>query len=196
MSGRAALDALLGAARDWHAALPELAAFCDWPEDVQPVRRAPVPIPATDLIRRDPGATTAQSKPLCDALIAAAPHVEWRLTYTEDDVGPDFLRQYGWFELAGPGGHFLSHQTRLTVGYWGPGLFYPRHQHRAEELYSVVAGHALFHADGDPDATLHPGDTRFHASDQPHAMTTTTSPVLTFVMWRGAGLGDAPGMTR
>jgi hypothetical protein len=32
---------------------------------------------------------------------------------------------------------------------------------------------------------LGPGDTAFHASNQPHAMTTKDKPVLAYVLWRG-----------
>ena len=37
-----------------------------------------------------------------------------------------------------------------------------------------------------------PTDETFHASWQPHWMTTGTKAVLTLILWRGAGLGDGP----
>lgn len=195
MTARAAFDAALSAARDWHAALPDAAAFCDWPADLRWQDRAPHPLPAADLVQTDPGAATPASAPLMTALQAIAPHVEWRHTYTLDEVGQDFLNRYGWFELAGPDGHFHSTQARITVGYWGPHLFYPRHQHGPEELYTVVSGAGLFRSDGDPDATLGPGQTRFHGIHQPHDMTTEQHPILTLVFWRGDGLDDTPRIT-
>ena len=137
----------------------------------------------------------AASAPLVQALQALVPHAEWRHTYTADEVGQNFLDNYCWFELAGPYGHFHSAQARLTVGYWGPGLFYPRHDHEPAELYSVLAGQALFHADGEADQTLGAGDTRLHNPSQPHALTTQDQPVLTFVFWRGEGLDDTPKVT-
>lgn len=195
MSTRAALTALLEVTRAWHAALPALSGFTPWPNDLHYAPRAANPLPHIDGMRANPATATALSTPLRDALLAAAPDLEWRHTYTEAEVGSDFLNRYGWFELAGPTGHFLSHQARITAAYWGEGLYYPRHQHPAEELYSIVSGHALFHADGEADLTLGPEGTRFHAANQPHAMTTTDSPVLTLVMWRGEGLGDNPGLS-
>lgn len=190
-----ALHALLGAARDWHAALPALSAFAPWPDDLQYRTRAAHPLPALGLVQSQPGRATPRSRAMRDALIAAAAHVEWRHTYTEAEVGRDFLNGYGWFELAGPDGHFHTTQARLTVGYWGPNLNYGWHQHEPEEMYSVVSGSAVFRLDGEADLTLSAEDTRLHGSNQPHAMDTLDQPVLTFVMWRGNGLADNPRMT-
>ncbi len=195
MGARTAFDAALSAARQWHSALPALSEFCDWPDDLIYAARAPVTIPAIRLLQNDPGQPSLTSRPLRDALIALAPYVEWRHTYTEAEVGRDFLNRYGWFELAGPTGHYLSHLVRMTVGYWGPDLNYGRHQHQPEELYSVVSGSAEFFADGMPSRTLGPDGTALHLSNQPHAMRTMDQPILTFVLWRGDGLNDTPRMT-
>ena len=196
MSVRAAFDTALEAARQWHAALPACRDFISWPTDLRWHERAAHMVPASRLVQSDPGVTSAASSPLLQALQGITDHVEWRLTYTEEEVGKTFLQTFGWFELAGPDGHFLTDQTRITVGYWGPGLFYPRHQHEPEELYTVVSGSAEFHADGDRDITLGAGGTRLHGANQPHAMTTKETPVLTLVFWRGAGLADPPRMTQ
>lgn len=195
MTARSLFDAALAAARDWHAGLPAAHAFCDWPQHLHYRERAPRHLPACDLITSAPGQTSNRSARLVEALQAVAPHLEWRLTYTADEVGQHFLDNYGWFELAGPDGHFITDEARITVGYWGPGLEYGRHHHRAEELYTVVAGQAVFKADGEADREIGPEGTRLHASDQSHAMTTTDSPILTLVFWRGAGLSDMPAMS-
>ena len=195
MSARALFDAALDAARDWHATLPAARSFCDWPGDLIWQDKPAHSLPSAALVASDPGAASPASAPFLDALQALVPHAEWRHGYTADEVGQTFLDRFCWFELAGPHGHFISHQARLTIGYWGRDLFYPRHHHEPEELYTVVAGQALFHVDGEPDSTLSPGGTRLHAPNQPHALTTTDHPVLTFVFWRGAGLGEPPRLT-
>ncbi len=195
MNARALFDEALEATKAWHAALPEAQAFCPWPDDFVWTDRPAATLPATEQIVTAPGEATAASAPLMQALQSLAPHLEWRLTYTAEEVGQHFLDHFGWFELAGPTGHFTSHQARITVGYWGKGLTYPRHQHRAEELYTVVSGEALFQSDGDADEVLGPAATRLHRSNQPHALLTQESPVLTLVFWRGDGLGDAPALT-
>jgi len=195
MTPRALFDAALVAARDWHALLPATSAFCDWPTDLEFRHIAPQVLPATHLIRTTPGDASPASAPLLGALQALAPFLEWRHTDSEAEVGRHFLDHFGWFELAGPTGHFHTKEARITVGYWGAGLHYARHQHDAEELYSIISGAALFHADGEADATLGPDATRYHASNQPHALTTTHSPILTLVFWRGQGLADPPRMS-
>jgi len=190
MSARALFDAALSAARDWYGSLPAAREFCDWPEDLVWADRAAFHLPAADLIASDPGQPNATSAPLMAALQTLVPYAEWRHNYTADEVGQDFLNRFCWCELAGPHGHFHSDSARLTVGYWGPGLYYPPHNHAPAELYTVVSGQALFHAEGEADLTLSPGDTRLHQPNQPHALTTTDHPVLTFVLWRGEGLGE------
>ena len=48
----------------------------------------------------------------------------------------------------------------------------------------MSAREAAFHREGDPTEVLRPGGTSFHASNQPHAMETTDSPVMCYVTWR------------
>jgi len=194
VTARAAFHSALDAARDWHAALPAMAAFTDWPDDLRYAARAPVSRPVLPLMERDPGHASPQSARLQAALLAAAPHAEWRLTYTEEEVGRDFLNRFAWFELAGPDGHFVTDQCRITVAYWGRNLFYARHWHEPEELYTVVSGSGIFMVDNQPDLILGPGDTRLHLSNQPHALRTQNDPILVLVIWRGAGLADDPRM--
>ena len=48
---------------------------------------------------------------------------------------------------------------------------------------------------GTAAATLGPTEHRFHASHQPHAMTTTDSAILTLVLWRGPDLRGLSQLT-
>lgn len=195
MNVQALFDEALSAVKDWHKALANLYGFCPWPGMITYKERPPHLLPAAALLQTAPGRASTQSAPLLAALQALAPYLEWRHTYTVEEVGQHFLNTFGWFELAGPTGHFITYETRITIGYWGPGLEYDRHQHLAEELYTVVSGEAHFMSDGDPDETLSAGGTRYHASNQPHALRTQASPLLVLVFWRGDGLGEAPAMS-
>ena len=85
-----------------------------------------------------------ETSPLVHAVQQAAFHVNWQFIYTKEEVGRHFLDNYAYFELIGPTGHFRSDQCCAFIGYWGPGLFYPAHHHASEELYFVLADHALF----------------------------------------------------
>lgn len=192
-----AMEALHCAAGELVRATPALSAFAAYPTTAPAQPLAPVAIPGVAHLSAD-FSDVAGPHPrdvFTAAVLAAASQVHWQLTYTEDEVGADFLARYGWFELAGPGGHFRTDSMRAYVAYWGRGLAYGWHEHEAEELYFIAAGSALFRSDAQGDALLTPGDTRLHAGYEKHAMTTTDAPILTLVLWRGVGLGGAPMMS-
>ncbi len=195
MNAQTSFDTLLTEAQNWHTAIPELLNFNPWPTDLSYTERSAISQPALPHLIAMPGAPNNQSTPLQQALLAVIPYAEWRVTYTEEDVGRDFLNRFAWFELAGPTGHFHSSQTRMTVGYWGPNLYYDWHQHAPDEVYSVVSGCADFLLEDAETLPLGPGNTRYHPSEQRHALRTHNAPVLTFVLWRGAGLSDDPRMS-
>ena len=183
------LDAALAATRQlWmnHQALIDFAPF---PAQLEFQHIPENVIPAAGLVR-----SWQNPSPLHSALAAAAPCVNWQQTYTEAEVGADFLARYGWFELIGPTGHFVSETCRAYIAFWGANLVYDWHLHEAEELYYCISGNALFRAEGLTDVLLTPGQTRFHTANQLHAMTTLDDPILTLVLWRGPGLVDTPRM--
>nr|WP_246455904.1 dimethylsulfonioproprionate lyase family protein [Sulfitobacter aestuariivivens] len=132
--------------------------------------------------------------PVIKALRRAAPELEWRQTYSKEDVGARFLDTYGYIELFGPTGHFRSAKLRGYIGYWGPDLTYDWHAHEAEELYFTLAGCAVFSAKGATNVMVRPGEARAHESDQPHLMITLDQPYLAYVLWRGNGLEGLPRM--
>ncbi|AXT27380.1 hypothetical protein D1823_12780 [Ruegeria sp. AD91A] len=187
------LDGVLEAARQLHQAHPDLAAFASWPDDLTPTSLQPAHIPATDLAGDFGLDSVAPTRDLVAAIQASAHLAHWKHTYTEEEVGADFLNRYGYYELFGPTGHFHSTQLRGYVGYWGAGLDYDWHSHQAEELYLTLAGGAVFRSDED-ETFVGPNQIRQHKSWQSHAMTTTDQPILTFVLWRGEGMGDLPRM--
>ena len=192
---RPQFDTALSAARTVAQSTPSMREFINWPKTMPFTARPPQPAPVINELQNHPGATTALTLPLLQALLALSKHIEWRLTYSEAEVGKDFLQRFGWFELAGPrDGYFQTNTTRMTVGYWGANLYYPWHLHEPEELYLVVSGGALFEVEGRESRTLRAGDTILHTSNQPHALTTGDSGILTFVLWRGNGLSDPPKM--
>ncbi|MEM9124186.1 MAG: dimethylsulfonioproprionate lyase family protein [Pseudomonadota bacterium] len=187
------MDDVLEAARQVHQRHFDLAQFGAWPTDLQAANLTPNPIPATKLVYECQAVGSAMSDALTRAIRATAHLAQWKVTYTEDEVGVDFLNRYGYYELFGPTGHFHSTQLRGYVAYWGAGLTYDWHSHQAEEIYLTLAGGAMFKVDGD-DAFVGPGQTRLHASWQSHAMVTRAKPILAFVLWRGKGMEDLPRM--
>ena len=185
---------LLTAAREAHRRLPALAAFCDFPDDLTEavVGRRHLScgqMMETDPVLRDPG-----MDPLAKAFLAGSPHAHWRDTYAGTDIGQDFMDRFGCYCLIGPDGAYRSERMLAFVVYMPSGLWYPWHQHPAEELYTVLHGEAEFLREGEPSETLTPGQSSFHASNQPHAMQTRDSPVVAYVTWRNH-FGIAPVLT-
>lgn len=190
------LISLLETCEKLHSAIPALTAFAPWPDDLIRAERPAAPVPAAALLDDPALNAPSPTRPLRDAFTHAAERLEWQQTYSEAEVGTDFLNRYGFVEIYGPNGHFNSEKARAYLAYWGPGLCYDWHHHPAEELYFVLAGEAQFHLHDQPTRTLGPGDSQMHTANQPHAMTTQSTPVLCYILWRGAGLEDRPVMQR
>ncbi|MEL7097543.1 MAG: dimethylsulfonioproprionate lyase family protein [Pseudomonadota bacterium] len=195
----AAFRTLLNAARALMDGCPELTVFSGPLPDAPFAPRAAHAVPMLGTLQAmlpTPQAEDANANAaFVRAVHAVAPFAEWRRSYSEAEVGADFLARYGWFELLGPEGHFQCDTHRAYVGIWGSDLYYPWHAHEAEEIYYCAAGSAIFEAEGDAPAVLTPGQTKAHTGHQPHAMTTQGSPILTFVLWRGPGMAGKPAMT-
>lgn len=187
------LDDVLMAARRLHQNHPDLAGFGGWPTDLSRTDLQPAQIPATRLVSKFGLSGTPETQALVTAIAATAEQAHWKLTYSESEVGADFLSRYGYYELFGPSGHFHSTQLRGYVAYWGAGLQYDWHSHQAEELYLTLAGEACFKVEGNAQL-VGPGQTRQHESWQSHAMTTSDHSILTFVLWRGDGMDELPRM--
>ena len=176
---------LLAETRAVHDATPPLRDFADWPEDLvfeQPVPREVPALPTVEAM--------AGKGALYAALAAVCPYASWVQTYSEAEVGRHFLDHYGYIELFGPAGIFRTQACRAFIGYWGPGLFYPMHDHEAEEIYLVLTGRCLFEAEGDAPADLGPSGVKFHRSGQSHAMTMGGEGMLALCLWRGAALAE------
>ncbi|MEM6620118.1 MAG: dimethylsulfonioproprionate lyase family protein [Pseudomonadota bacterium] len=188
------LDRLLGAVKTLHESDPTLSGFAPWPGDLASPTGAPVTCPVAQTLPRMKLPGTRRTAPVIRALRTAAPHMEWRRTYTEAEVGSRFLDTYGYVELFGPNGHYRSQELRGYLGFWGPDLTYDWHAHEAEELYFTLSGRAVFSAGGGGNAMMSPETARQHASFQPHLMITLDKPYLAYALWRGPGIAGLPAM--
>ena len=191
----AELYALRTAFREYVAArAPDIASFCGeaLAADHVEVPLAAKPLPVSTQLAGMRDQTTAPLRPVVDAIIAAAPHLHWRHSYSETDPGIDahFLQNSGWFNLIAPSGPFVSDEVRLAIGYWGQGLHYPRHHHQPEEIYLTLAGSADYISDGRATVRGGAGSTICHYSRQPHAADFAKAPLLAAAFWRGQGLED------
>ena len=177
------LETALDALRAIHATHPAQGDFMPFAPDIGPGNAMRTPHPAET-------AMLAQSwddgplDDLRDAFLGVAPLAQWRLPYAGTLIDPDFMERFGTFCLIGDGGFWGSSEMAGYVVYMPAGLYYPWHQHPAEELYVIVAGEAEFHLEGKTPHVARAGDAVYHPSNQSHATVTAHSPLLAYVTWR------------
>jgi hypothetical protein len=180
---------------------PQLAAFlAEWPDPKSHVTldaahlalpRAAVPsLPVLHWLPRIAGAADVCDAELIAALCRAAPLLEWRQTYTAEEVDCEFLDNYAWCEILGPKG--LQSRLRIACGFLvlGPHTRYPRHRHAAEEIYLPLSGTAQWQQGDGNWRRRAPGALIHHLSEEPHAMHTADAPLLALYLWRGADLSQ------
>jgi len=103
------------------------------------------------------------------------------------------LAGYGFAEVVGLRGQFLSTRIRSGIGVWGPDIIYPPHHHRADETYVVLAGAAEFTVGEGAGASVSmrtAGDVVHVPSMTPHGFRTGEDPLVVLYMWQGAGLRE------
>lgn len=175
---------LLRTAQDAFCENPKMLSFTSFPSDIERQAVTPSYQNCSDVFRRDTQLVSHKYTALQDAIRDASEAVHWRETYKDTDIGVEFMDQFGCYCIIGENAPFMSNSIRLFMVYMPLGLYYPWHNHPAEEIYMVVSGSAVFKRKGCPDETLTEGETSFHASNQPHAMETLKEPVLCLVAWR------------
>ena len=174
---------LLSQARKAYNAHDALCAFASFPDDTPAKAFEPEERPPCRLLQNERGLSSRHYAELQKAIIDAAPYMKWRQIY-DDDRPHIFMDRLGCYSIVGEGGPFASTEMRLFVIYMPPNLYYPWHIHPAEELYMVVSGSAVFKREHYPDEILSEGQSMFHESNQPHAIETSDTPMLSLVAWR------------
>lgn len=178
------LESLLIEVKALHQGHDALRNFCAFPPDIKHQTVEPFRIPAADLMTSEQNFGPTPHQGLCDALIDAGDQMMWRETYKGSNIDPDFMARFACYEIVGWDAPFASQTMRSFVVYQPPHLHYPWHQHPAEEIYVVLAGQAEFHLEGEAPIILPAGDSAFHPSGRPHALTTHDHPVMAYVAWR------------
>ena len=184
-------DVLLDQARRVYQSHPATSGFAPFPQDVARQLVEPFHCDCADIFRQETELVSDKYPALQAAIHAAGPIAQWRETYKETEIGDDFMRRFGCYCIIGEGGPFWSETLWAWMVYMPTGLYYPWHNHPAEEMYLVVSGSAVFRREGCADEALGAGDTWMHTSNQRHAMETTDKPVLCLVFWRN-GFEIAP----
>ena len=101
---------------------------------------------ASDILEEAAGLAGPGTAEFLEVLVRARRSLRWEQCYTSADsaVGTDMLSSYGYAEIVGRQGPFLSTRIRAGIASYGPHLNYPLHRHQAEEIYAILAGSAFF----------------------------------------------------
>lgn len=200
-SDRGLLDALLCfVAANSH---PELQRFeeslANWGQEWVAVPPRLLPAAGT-LSRALPLASTATAG-LLDHFEREKHSRKWEQSYTKEDglVGDAMLSGYGFAEVIGKLGPFVSSKVRAGVGVWGPNIDYPPHRHQAEEIYVPLAGKAEFRL-GEGEAlsieTRGVDDAIYVPSMLTHGFRTSDQPLVVLYIWQAGDLRQKSSFDR
>ena len=171
-------------------------AAADWGDTWRGV--APVHLRASDTLEEAAALADPATVKLLGAFVRARKLLRWEQCYTAADgvVGDDMLSGYGYAEVIGKQGPFVSTRMRAGVAAYGPHLNYPLHRHQAEEIYAILAGSAAFALGDDEPALRKPGDVLYHAPHVAHGLRTTGEPLVIAYLWQNGDLREKPGFVR
>jgi len=181
---KAAFRKVLAVSAGNHAA----AFLQDFRWDLPPRSRAPHALPCLASLPRIASVAPGWVGPLANLLAASGAEFSWGQTYAEADFGRHFIDNYGWLEVFGTRGHFVSDEAAGGLLILGPNVVYPDHHHVAEELYVPLTSTAEWRMGDTPFSVREAGDVIHHASNVSHAMRTGEEPLLALYLWRGGPL--------
>ncbi|MGY8907089.1 MAG: dimethylsulfonioproprionate lyase family protein [Pseudomonadales bacterium] len=129
-----------------------------------------------------------ENQPLINCLIQNESKLHFNQTYSAEDFGENFLKQYGWIKFLGPDAYWHSDILSSGLVLFGDYVTYPEHWHVAEELYFPLSGTALWYHEEKGWATIAGCPLIHHASNIKHSMRTFGEPMLALYIWRGGNL--------
>ncbi|MGD2172158.1 MAG: dimethylsulfonioproprionate lyase family protein [Gammaproteobacteria bacterium] len=147
-------------------------------------------LPAADLLGEALADAPDETRDLLALFERHRRELHWEQSYCKQDalVPEAMLDGYGFAEIIGRRGPFVSERIRAGIGVWGPGIPYPRHRHDAEEVYILLAGSAGFVVGEAGETTHSAGDVVFVESAQPHGFRTTDRILVVYYLWQGGDL--------
>ncbi|MCY3769316.1 MAG: dimethylsulfonioproprionate lyase family protein [Gammaproteobacteria bacterium] len=189
---QALLDALIGFILDHghRDVQPFKEDLQNWGKDWVDV--PPAHLPAKEWLVRLAASASPDSERMFRLFEQHCDDLRWEQSYTREDgvVGEDMLRAYGFTEIVGKQGPFLSERVRSGIGVWGPHITYPIHRHRAEEVYIVLAGSAVFTVGDRPVREHGRGEVVHVQSMMPHGFRTREDPLVICYLWRNGDLRE------
>lgn len=129
------------------------------------------------------------AKPLIDTVITLKEQLLWGQTYKREQVGAEFLNNYGWTEILGTRGPVCAREIATGLLLLGPHTTYPTHSHAAEEYYLPISGEARWYDQDKGWRTVAPLSLLFHRANIGHGMQTQAEPLLAIYVWYGREVG-------
>ncbi|WP_156013089.1 dimethylsulfonioproprionate lyase family protein [Thioalkalivibrio sp. HK1] len=128
---------------------------------------------------------------LVEALIEASPGLRWIAPYGIGDGADELFLGYTSTQLIGPDIEMRNYQAPFRhpggLAIWfslqAPHTLYPRHRHKAPEIYRVLSGTAKWQQGDRLWRIRRPGEWIFHRSHEGHAMQTDMEPLLAMAAW-------------
>ncbi len=162
----------------------------DWGDDWIDVERTR--LPAADFLDDALARAVPQTKSLLETFVRHRSRLRWEQSYSkEDGVVPDtMLAAYGFAEILGKQGPFVSASIRAGVGIYGPNIEYPIHRHHPEEIYIVLVGAADFMIGSAEGIRKTAGDVVFMKSNTPHGFRTRDEAFVVYYLWQGGDLRE------
>ena len=192
---------LLDAVRDFALghAHPDVVRFHDslrlWGDDWRAIEASY--LPAADFLD---AAIDDAEPPARELLTLFARHryaLHWEQSYRREDrlVPQAMLDGYGFAEIIGNRGPFVSERIRAGIGIWGPNIDYPLHHHRAEEIYLPLAGSAEFKLGDSPAQTRGHGDVIYVEAELPHGFRSGARGLVVYYLWQAGDLRQTSTFT-
>ncbi len=194
---KAADQALLDATLTYVAAHPDTRIdgfrepVANWGKDWSGV--SPAHLAASDILEQSLPQTSSGTRALMEAYVRERATRYWEQSYTSADkaVGDDMLANYGYAEIIGKRGPFVSDRVRAGVGVFGPNVDYPPHRHQAEEIYVILAGSAEFRLGDDADPEVRNTGNVIHVPSMlTHGFRMTDDPLVIFYLWQSGDLRE------
>ncbi|MEM7215744.1 MAG: dimethylsulfonioproprionate lyase family protein [Pseudomonadota bacterium] len=131
-----------------------------------------------------------QEKQLGKLFVDLREQLHWIQSYSADDFGQHMVDHYGYVEIIGTRGHYVSDSLAAGIVYFGRGINYPEHWHDSHALYYPLTGTGLWSQSGGEYLPKKSGEFVFHEPGEPHALKVPDLPLLAVWVWRGGDLAQ------
>lgn len=160
----------------------------NWGDDWREIE--PRQLPAAEFVEPSLKNARALTRPLLQTFAEHRHRLHWEQTYGPEDklVPRAMLDGYGFADVIGVRGPFVSDRIRSGILVFGPGIDYPLHHHAAEEAYVLLAGNAEFALHGESPARRRAGEVVYVEPNRPHALRTRKKALVIFYLWQGGEL--------